>query len=136
MGSKNQHSGISTWSGLTKGVHHNNNHVDADAVSECERVCGCEGVCVNRNPNPVLISLQVSNEMLSLAVSQTRFSDVPPQTHGVPEDHNEFELLRAALRNMTGRMKSNFKERHMFPLLSDMWFYSENISDEQVQLQE
>ena len=51
MGSKNQHTGISTWSGMAKGMHRNNKYVDA-GVSECERVCGCEGVCVNRKPNP------------------------------------------------------------------------------------
>ena len=60
---------------------------------------------------------------------------MPPQTHGVSEDLNEFEPLRAALRNLKGGMKAKFKERNMFPLVYDMWFYSENISDGQVQLQ-
>ena len=72
--------------------------------------------------------------MLSVATSQTQFFDV--SISGVDdEDFTTFESLKIALRNLKGKAKSNFKAREMFPLVRDLWFYSENHNTGDVQLQ-
>ena len=81
-----------------------------------------------------LFVTQVSNEMLSLITSQTQFLDVS-SSGGADIDSVEFEPLKETLRNLKGRFKTRFKESEMFPLVRDMWFYSENQNTGDVQLQ-
>ena len=78
---------------------------------------------------------QVSNEMLSLVTSQTRFTDVSERSDNGDADSEMCDSVRLALRELKGRALSKFKERHMYPLVRDMWFYSENITTGNVQLQ-
>ena len=76
--------------------------------------------------------------MLSLVTSQTQFMDVSDCSGdaNTPVDHSaECEPLKEALRAMKGKVKSKFKEREMFPLIRDMWFYSQNQTTGEVQLQ-
>ena len=73
--------------------------------------------------------------MFSLATSETRFSDVPSRhDDNVDIDPDQYEKVRVALREMESKIKSRFKERNMFPLVRDMWFYSENHNTGEVQL--
>ena len=72
--------------------------------------------------------------MLALATSETMFIDMP--CSGTSDfDAAEITPVQEALRALTGRARSKFKEREMFPLLQDMWFYAENHSTGVVKLQ-
>ena len=53
----------------------------------------------------------------------------------VDADSVNFESLKDSLRTLKGKVKAKFKEREMFPLVRDMWFYSENQCTGDVQLQ-
>ena len=44
---------------------------------------------------------------------------------GANIDPEDFEPLRKVMRKLATKVKAKFKEREMFPLLRDMWFYSE-----------
>ena len=72
--------------------------------------------------------------MLSLVTSQTQFLDVSG-SGDADTDSLHFELLKEELRSMKSKVKAKFKEREMFPLVRDMWFYSENQTTGDVQLQ-
>ena len=79
-----------------------------------------------------LCIFQVSNEMLSIVTSDTTFSDGTFNRNDLDWD---VAALRSHLQNMQPNVKAKFKEREMFPLLSDMWFYSERRNTGTVQLQ-
>ena len=72
--------------------------------------------------------------MLALVTSETNFSDVVNHTDDIDADW-EYEELRLHLKNLKSKDKANFKAREMFPLVRDMWFYSENITTGDVQIQ-
>lgn len=72
--------------------------------------------------------------MLTLVTSETNFSDVVNRAVDVDVD-SEYEELRLHLKNFKAKDKANFKTREMFPLVRDMWFYSENVTTGDVQLQ-
>ena len=76
----------------------------------------------------IVMCTQVSNdEMLSLVTSQTQFLDMSRSGGGdVDADSVNFESLKDSLRAPKDKVKVKFKEHEMFPLVRDMWFYSEN----------
>ena len=76
--------------------------------------------------------LQVSNEMLSVVTSETTFTDVTSNDTDLDWDVTE---LQSHLRKLKPRERAKFKEREMFPLVRDMWFYSGNHTTGSVQLQ-
>ena len=48
---------------------------------------------------------------------------------------SEYAELQLHLKNSKPKDKANFKAREMFPLVRDMWFYSENVVTEEFQLE-
>ena len=70
--------------------------------------------------------------MLSIVTSETTFSDVGSNSTDFDCD---VSALRAHLQHLQPEVKKKFKQREMFPLVRDMWFYSENHTTGDVHLQ-